>query len=66
MAVWARPVRERVNYPIVPSPNRASIHEGSRDGKWTGLAPDKTGATTVKATGASAAIIKLSLEMSKP
>jgi hypothetical protein len=40
----------------------ASIHDGSWDGKWITLTPHQTGAITVRVPGASAAIIKLSLE----
>jgi hypothetical protein len=43
----------------------ASIHDGSWDGKWTTLGSDRPGVVTVKLAGASAAIIKVPLEISR-
>jgi hypothetical protein len=39
-----------------------SIHDGTWDGKWTALLPDKAGTANVKVPGTSAAVVKLSLE----
>ena len=44
----------------------ASLDNGSWNGKWMAVAPDKTGEITVKVPGRSAAIIRLSLGEPKP